>query len=555
MADFLEEEPHLDFNSDSESSRRRRSPGFRSPSRKSSISPSRGRKRETERPGDQSKRSSVSRSISNSYRSESRSSFFGNIVSTQEKRHRRSSRSRDQSPSRSKSLGVKKERLVSKPLKSEAGDVEKARSSRSRHHSRARSPRIKKERHHSKVPKSETARSTSTESETRHHSRAGHKSSSKKLSSYKLDGKKKRRVKVEHKDYLPKKVKSEKKRGDAYYVMRSNSEENIRVSMDKGIWATLVRNEANLNKAFDWYDKVYLVFSICYSGHFQGYAEMKSKISKEKSDLWDRDDPFGAHKRRKFGSKWGGVFRIGWRAVFDLPFQKTNHLRNPLNANKPVKHSRDGQQLPADVGAALCQLMDDGGQQCGYGTVVLRKQVTLDSGIIAKQKFIHNEKIVNVPPPNVKPYATHPMHSQNFRAQFSTQGRGGQRGRPNYINQGYPGPVFPHMSKIHYPYRAPLPPFPPPALPRQERRVTKRSSRTAHKSKRHKRRGRSHSRSRKRRRKKKRRRYSSDESSSESDSDSDERTRRCLALLSQNGSSRHIMRKPQIYASNHGKVY
>jgi len=554
MADFFVEEPHLDFNSDSDSSRRRRSPAFRSPSRKeSSNSSSRGRKRRKHLSGEKPKVSSISRSISKYSRSESRSSFFRNTGSTKEKRLSKLSRSRPQSVSRSP--GVKKEKLTSKPLKSETPEVESTRSSRSKYQSRSRSPRIKKERLHSKVPKSEEPRRASLESESRYNTRTVNRSSSKRLSKSKPDGKKRRRLKVEHRDYTPGKVKSEKKRGDAYYVMRSNSEENIRVSMDKGIWATLVRNEANLNKAFDWYDKVYLVFSICYSGHFQGYAEMKSKISKEKSDLWDRDDPFGAHKRRKFGSKWGGVFKIGWRAVFDLPFQKTNHLRNPLNANKPVKHSRDGQQLPADIGAALCRLMDEGGQQYGYGTVVLRKQVTLSSGIIAKQKFIHNEKIVNVPPPNVKPYTTHAIHRHNFRAHFSPHGRGGQRGRPVYGNQGYPGPVFPHMNKMPYPYSAPLPPFPPPALPRQERMITKRSSKTSHKSKRHKRRGRSHSRSKKRRRKKKRRRYSSDESSSDSDSDSDERTRRCLALLSQNGSSRHIMKKPQIYASNHGKVY
>jgi len=282
---------------------------------------------------------------------------------------------------------------------------------------------------------------------------------------------------------------------------------------------------------------------------------MKTKISKEKSDLWDRDDPFGSNKRRRFGSKWGGVFKIDWRAVFDLPFQKTNHLRNPLNGNKSVKHSRDGQQLPADIGAALCQLMDDGGEKCGHGTVVLRKQVTLPSGIVAKQKYIHNEKIVNEPPPNVKPYTSHPIHSHNFRAQFSTEGHGGQRGRPNYVNQAYPGPIFPQINKMPYGYRPPLPPFPPVPLPRPQRSSTKRSSRTGHMSKHHRRRDRSHSRSRKKRRKKKRRRYSSDESSSESDSDLDEGTRRCLALLSQNGSTRHIMKKPQIYASNHGKIY
>jgi hypothetical protein len=88
-----------------------------------------------------------------------------------------------------------------------------------------------------------------------------------------------------------------------------------------------------------------LIFSINASRHFQAYGRMVSGIS-AKSMEWAGEKTFG------------GLFRIEWLMVKDLPFDKTHHLINPLNENKPVKIGRDGQEVPADVGMALCELMD-----------------------------------------------------------------------------------------------------------------------------------------------------------------------------------------------------
>ena len=41
-------------------------------------------------------------------------------------------------------------------------------------------------------------------------------------------------------------------------------------------------------------------------------------------------------------------------------------MRNPLNDNKPVKQSRDGQAVPADIGAALCDLIDAKANTAGF---------------------------------------------------------------------------------------------------------------------------------------------------------------------------------------------
>jgi hypothetical protein len=42
----------------------------------------------------------------------------------------------------------------------------------------------------------------------------------------------------------------------------------------------------------------------------------------------------------------------------DLPFNRTENLKNSLSDNQPVKMSRDTQELAQDVGMALCMLCD-----------------------------------------------------------------------------------------------------------------------------------------------------------------------------------------------------
>ena len=75
------------------------------------------------------------------------------------------------------------------------------------------------------------------------------------------------------------------------------------------------------------------------------------------------------------------MFRLKWDKIHDLPFQNTLDIRNPWNEDKPVKISRDCQELPAEVGARLMSRFADHEsgryvqQPCrhaGYGLPVLR---------------------------------------------------------------------------------------------------------------------------------------------------------------------------------------
>ncbi|CAN0841594.1 30-kDa cleavage and polyadenylation specificity factor 30 [Linum grandiflorum] len=96
--------------------------------------------------------------------------------------------------------------------------------------------------------------------------------------------------------------------------------------------------------------KVILIFSVNMSGFFQGYAQMVSSIGLRHDRIWSQGGG-------KSGS-WGRSFKVKWLQLNDLPFQRTLHLKNPLNEYKPVKISRDCQELPEDIGEALCRLID-----------------------------------------------------------------------------------------------------------------------------------------------------------------------------------------------------
>ncbi|GMH09458.1 hypothetical protein Nepgr_011299 [Nepenthes gracilis] len=145
-------------------------------------------------------------------------------------------------------------------------------------------------------------------------------------------------------------VKKTKKFSTRYFIIKSLNHHNIQLSIEKGIWATQVMNEPILEEAFDNSDRVILVFSVNMSGFFQGYAQMMSSVSCRRDNVWSQGT--GGN------NPWGRSFEIKWLRLNSLPFHKTLHLKNPLNDYKPVKISRDCQELSPEIGEALCELID-----------------------------------------------------------------------------------------------------------------------------------------------------------------------------------------------------
>lgn len=58
-------------------------------------------------------------------------------------------------------------------------------------------------------------------------------------------------------------------------------------------------------------------------------------------------------------------FNVDWVRRYDLPFRETESMTNPLNENKPIKISRDGQELPLALGLKVCRMFDEGADAAG----------------------------------------------------------------------------------------------------------------------------------------------------------------------------------------------
>jgi hypothetical protein len=99
---------------------------------------------------------------------------------------------------------------------------------------------------------------------------------------------------------------------------------------------------------------------------------------------------------------------VRWLRLYHLPFQKTVHLKNPLNEYKPVKISRDCQELTQEIEEALCGLIDEGAEfegkhkrKMAVRDSTLTKRLHKDYGsatvdgnsgkrILASRSYVHN---------------------------------------------------------------------------------------------------------------------------------------------------------------------
>lgn len=132
-----------------------------------------------------------------------------------------------------------------------------------------------------------------------------------------------------------------------YFIIKCASNKNLAIALSKHIWSTQEHNEKKLREAYQD-NEVILIFSVNKSGAFQGYARMVSGIGSKSSSIWEQT------------KKWGGLFYLEWICKKEVQFHKTNHLVNPLNDHKPVRVSRDGQELQKEVGYKLCKILDSG---------------------------------------------------------------------------------------------------------------------------------------------------------------------------------------------------
>jgi len=54
--------------------------------------------------------------------------------------------------------------------------------------------------------------------------------------------------------------------------------------------------------------------------------------------------------------KWFGIFDITWVFIKEVPNKEFKHLSNPLNENKPVYISKNGQEIPMEIGNQMMKI-------------------------------------------------------------------------------------------------------------------------------------------------------------------------------------------------------
>lgn len=190
-----------------------------------------------------------------------------------------------------------------------------------------------------------------------------------------------------------------------YFIMKSNNHKNIVLSIEHKLWATPRGNQEKLNEAFRSASHVILIFSVTGSGCFQGYAKMLSSVGTS-SDVFQG---------------FGRAFEVRWLRLDDLDFNEVN-IRNPWNENKSVKVSRDGQELPNEVGSQLCELMDakvyegdpsgyiDDSQEQPTGDPALRVQRTVPQTVQQQPGPQPIVWPVHAQAPPMLPHPGHPAH-------------------------------------------------------------------------------------------------------------------------------------------------
>ncbi|KAI6651634.1 hypothetical protein LOD99_4885 [Oopsacas minuta] len=135
-----------------------------------------------------------------------------------------------------------------------------------------------------------------------------------------------------------------------YFIMKSNNHENIRIAKEKYAWSTPLPNEKKLSQSYRQHKNIILLFSVRESGRFQGFARLASDVKRSGPPIqWHL--PHGIK-----ANSLGGIFRLQWVYKEDLEFSRCQDVSNPWNDNKPVKISRDGQELPPGIGEKLCRL-------------------------------------------------------------------------------------------------------------------------------------------------------------------------------------------------------
>jgi len=133
-----------------------------------------------------------------------------------------------------------------------------------------------------------------------------------------------------------------------FYIIKSNSEQDIRASIEHGIWCSTDHGNKKLDNSFKNHHHngpTILLFSVNNSGKFCGIAEMTSRVDfNRESGVWSNN-------------RFRGQFRVRWTHVKDVPNSALRHIYLANNDFKPVTFSRDTQEVPPREGKRMLYIV------------------------------------------------------------------------------------------------------------------------------------------------------------------------------------------------------
>ncbi|KEY65891.1 hypothetical protein S7711_09398 [Stachybotrys chartarum IBT 7711] len=136
----------------------------------------------------------------------------------------------------------------------------------------------------------------------------------------------------------------------SYFLIKSMNHISIAESQREGIWVSQNFNEEKLRRAFHGSRNVYLLFSVNQSGAFQGYARMTSA---PRSDLKMPAWMAGTTMEHRMGDP----FRVEWLNTDTTDYRGFAHITNPLNEGSLVFKGRDAQEVSAESGRRVVEVI------------------------------------------------------------------------------------------------------------------------------------------------------------------------------------------------------
>lgn len=187
-----------------------------------------------------------------------------------------------------------------------------------------------------------------------------------------------------------------------FFILKSNSAENIDVSMKHEVWATTQRPSKLLVQHFQHCDNIILLFSVNESFCFQGVGRMETVPNKNyKADIFQQMNQNQSKNNKMMQLSLFANFKVQWLLQCQYPFRELDHLPgNPLNDYQPIYKSFNGQELSYEIGNYFCHLLFNQADKRQYNIDVLKdpqelKSINKYKGQKQYQKRYGNQKHYN----------------------------------------------------------------------------------------------------------------------------------------------------------------